>query len=74
MMLLITHLKLLRKVGLPTTFKGVNEEKFWQALFLDKKVRGGKINFVLLKDIGKTFLTPDIPISIIKEVIKGIKE
>ncbi len=66
--------KLLRRVGLPTTFKGVDEEKFWRALFLDKKVRGGKINFVLLKDIGKTFLTPDIPISIIKEVIKGIKE
>ena len=63
---------LLREVGLPTSFKEIDKGKFWQALFLDKKVKEGRINFVLLKDIGKAFLTSSVPKSIIREVIEGI--
>lgn len=64
---------LLRKAGLPTAFKGIDKEKIWQSLFLDKKIREGRINFVLPKDIGEVFLTLDVPTSIIKKVIEGLK-
>ena len=65
---------LLKKVGLPTTFKEIDKEKFWQALFLDKKVKEGRINFVLLKGIGEAFLTPDVPTSIVRKVIEGLEK
>jgi len=45
-------------IGLPTRIKSMNLQKIWEIMNLDKKAKDGKVNFVLLKDIGKPVLKP----------------
>ena len=47
---------LFQYIGLPTKIKSLNLKKVWEIMNLDKKVKDGKVNFVLLKDIGKPML------------------
>ncbi len=49
---------LFSKIGLPTQIKSVNLGKIWGIMNLDKKVQNRKVNFVLIKDIGKPKLQP----------------
>jgi len=44
---------LLEQVGLPTKIKRLDTQALWEIMYLDKKAGYGKINFVLLKKIGK---------------------
>lgn len=47
---------LLKCIGLPTTIPDyIDKKELIKKLYTDKKVRNGKINFVLLKKIGKTY-------------------
>jgi len=56
-----TQEKLLEMYGLPTRYKDVDKERVLEAMALDKKVRAGKIRWVLLEDIGKATLRDDVP-------------
>jgi len=47
---------LFQDIGLPTKIKSLNLKKVWEIMNLDKKAKDGKVNFVLLKDIGKPLL------------------
>jgi len=47
---------LFTEMGLPTQIKGLDLRKIWEIMNLDKKVKDGNVNFVLLKDIGKPIL------------------
>lgn len=47
---------LFSEIGLPTQIKNINLKKIWEIMKLDKKVKDSKVNFVLLKDIGKPIL------------------
>lgn len=66
--------KLLGEVGLPAKAKGLNPEDIIEALSLDKKVREGKIAFVLPERIGQVFLTTDVPHRLLEETIKELVE
>jgi 3-dehydroquinate synthase len=44
---------LLEQAGLPTKIKRLDTQALWKIMYLDKKAGFGKINFVLLKKIGK---------------------
>ena len=44
---------LLEQVGLPTKIKRLDTQALWEIMYLDKKAGFGKIDFVLLKNIGK---------------------
>ena len=66
--------ELLKAVGLPVEMEGVNEYKLWDVLYRDKKVRAGKLVFVLPRDIGNVFLTSEVPPGVIKEVFREIEK
>ena len=65
---------LLNRLNLPTTLKGIDKEKFWNALYLDKKIRGGKLHFILPRNIGNVFIAEEIPSSLIKEALQELEE
>ncbi len=63
---------LIRKYQLPTSIKGPNKIEVLSMFSKDKKAVKGIVQFVLLKDIGQTVVTGDIPPTIIKETLSEV--
>ncbi|MFA6549338.1 MAG: 3-dehydroquinate synthase, partial [Candidatus Margulisiibacteriota bacterium] len=63
---------LLDKVGLPTEIKGIPADEIINALMVDKKVKGGKVRFVLPEKIGRVVIKENVPAKAIKEALKEI--
>ncbi|WP_411036741.1 3-dehydroquinate synthase [Shinella sp. BYT-45] len=66
----------LREVGLPTSMDQIPgglppAEKLMDAIAQDKKVKAGKLTFILTRGIGQSFVADDVPQS---EVIAFLKE
>ena len=59
----------LEAFDLPTSCTGVAVESVLQAMQLDKKVRGERIRWVLLTDVGRTVLRDDVPDDVVESVI-----
>ncbi len=62
---------LLGSAGLPTKMPGLDSDKIIQAMKHDKKITGGKVRFVLPKAIGEVFITDEVDLSLIEEVLNG---
>jgi len=62
--------ELIKKVGLPTQISGISIERIINTHYHDKKFLGKRNRFVLIKRIGITQITRDIPLKIIKDSIK----
>jgi 3-dehydroquinate synthase len=65
---------LLEAIGLPTRIEGVDENKIWETLQLDKKVRRGRLHFVLPRKMGEVFLTAEIPPNLIKKTLQDLRK
>ena len=52
---------LYRSAGLPDTAPDLGVERYMDYMGLDKKVEGGRIRFVLLRGIGASFVSADVP-------------
>ena len=68
-----THLK---AVGLPTRMNDIPgtlppAEKLMDAIAQDKKVKGGKLTFILTRGIGQSFVADDVPAN---EVLRFLEE
>lgn len=63
---------LLEKLKLPTSVEGLSSKKIVNSLKVDKKIREGRIRFVLPKKIGKVEIRDDVPIQVVKRVLKEI--
>ena len=62
--------RLLRRLGLPSTLPPVRDRKrFFGALSLDKKGSDGNAKFVLLNAIGKSVVGVDVPASYLEGVL-----
>jgi len=61
---------LIKKIDLPSQIKNISVNNILKAYYQDKKFMGKKNKFVLIKDIGRTKIIEDIPLKIIREVIK----
>ncbi|WP_077959846.1 3-dehydroquinate synthase [Ensifer adhaerens] len=66
----------LRTVGLPTRMSEIPgtlppAERLMDAIAQDKKVKGGKLTFILTKGIGQSFVADDVPAS---EVLSFLRE
>jgi 3-dehydroquinate synthase len=66
----------LREVGLPVSMEEIPgnlppAERLMDAIAQDKKVKGGKLTFILTRGIGQSFVADDVPQS---EVIAFLKE
>ena len=63
---------LIKKAGLPTQIPAtLDVEAIIDALQLDKKVKSGKVRFVLHTQIGAVKVTDEVPTAIIREVLLG---
>ena len=63
--------QLIEQAGLPTEIPDLGIEEIMQAMQHDKKVREGRVEFVLLKSIGATVIADDVPPSLVREVLAG---
>ncbi len=62
---------LIQKAGLPTRLPdGVDIEEIIAALQLDKKVKAGKVRFILPTQIGIVKITDDVPSETIRQVLQ----
>jgi 3-dehydroquinate synthase len=65
---------LIAKAGLPTKLPdGVDIEAIIEALQTDKKVKDGKVRFVLPTQIGVVTVTDEVPSDIIRQVLRGMQ-
>jgi len=64
--------QLLERFGLPTSATGIPREALWQAMALDKKGRGGKLRWVILKGVADPVVITDPPASLVKEVLDHV--
>jgi 3-dehydroquinate synthase len=61
---------LLDKLGLPTEIETLPSRKIIKALAIDKKVREGKVQFVLPERIGRVAIKDNVPLKAVREVLK----
>lgn len=65
---------LIEKAGLPTKLPaGLDIAKIIQSLQLDKKVKAGKVRFILPTQIGAVIITDEVPEEVIHEVLQQMK-
>ncbi|GAB1539416.1 hypothetical protein NUACC21_20820 [Scytonema sp. NUACC21] len=64
---------LIQKAGLPTQLPpGLNVDGIVDALQLDKKVKAGKVRFILPTQIGVVQITDEVPSDTIRQVLQGM--
>jgi 3-dehydroquinate synthase len=63
---------LIARFGLPLRASGVDAAKVLAAMSLDKKIKGGDIRWVLLKDIGRPVIRQDVPAALVEEVVSEL--
>jgi 3-dehydroquinate synthase len=64
---------LLRAVGLPTRFAGIDPRAVADALRHDKKARDGRVPFILMKRVGQADVCHDVPMDTVLEVLQEIQ-
>ena len=62
---------LFERAGLPTVTPDLGAEKYLEFMGLDKKVEGGKMRFVLLKEIGRAVLSADVPEGLLRQTLQA---
>jgi 3-dehydroquinate synthase len=65
---------LIQKAGLPTRLpQGIDIEGILESLQTDKKVKDGKVRFILPTEIGKVKITDQVPAKVIREVLEAMR-
>ena len=62
---------LFERAGLPTVAPDLGAEKYLEWMGLDKKVEGGKIRFVLLKEIGRAVVYGEVPGELLRQTLQA---
>jgi len=60
---------LLERAGLPTAAKGIAPARVQQLMCVDKKVKDGRIHFVLLERLGAATLRDDVPSAVLDHTL-----
>jgi 3-dehydroquinate synthase len=63
---------LIGAVGLPTGLPGLEVEKTFAGMFTDKKVRGGRLRFILPARIGEAEIVTDVPEGAVREALASL--
>jgi 3-dehydroquinate synthase len=63
--------KMIQAAGLPSEMPKLDIQKIIQAIKHDKKVAGGKVRFVLPRAIGDVFVTDEVNLSLVEEVLSS---
>lgn len=62
---------LFERARLPTVAPDLGVEKYLELMGLDKKVEGGRIRFVLLREIGRAVVYGDVPPAILRQTLEA---
>ncbi|MCD6234614.1 MAG: 3-dehydroquinate synthase [Candidatus Marinimicrobia bacterium] len=68
------YIQHLLRIPVPGSLKKYDTDRMYEAMTHDKKVRNGKIQFVLLQKIGDAVIRDDVPKSIIYETLEWVKD
>ncbi len=65
----------LKTVGLPVSMDeipggGMNVDRLMDAIGQDKKVKGGKLTFILTRGLGQSFIADDVPVSEVRRFLE----
>jgi 3-dehydroquinate synthase len=63
--------RLMSRAGLPTEAPDLGEARYLELMGHDKKVEDGKLRLVLLKALGKAFVTSDFRPADLRQVLAG---
>jgi 3-dehydroquinate synthase len=61
--------KLFERARLPTVAPDLGADKYLELMGLDKKVEGGKMRFVLLKQIGRAVVQSNVPEELLRQTL-----
>jgi 3-dehydroquinate synthase len=64
--------RLFARAGLPTEAPDLGVTRYLELMGLDKKIEQGRLRLVLLKDIGKAYITSDFPQKDLEEVLASM--
>jgi len=62
---------LFERAGLPVIAPDIGNGKYLEFMGLDKKVEGGKIRFVLLKEVGRAVVYGDVPGELLQQTLEA---
>jgi 3-dehydroquinate synthase len=62
---------LFKRAKLPVVAPDLGVEKYLDLMGMDKKVEGGKMRFVLLKQLGHAVITADVPLHQLQETLEA---
>ena len=69
------HQRILKAVGLPTTYRGDQWTSLYEAMKIDKKARGSLLRFIVLEDVAKPSLLegpdPALLVAAYQEIVQG---
>ena len=60
---------LIERAGLPTKMPNFEVEEIIQAIKHDKKVLRGKVRFILPKSLGSVFITDEVNLSVVRQIL-----
>jgi 3-dehydroquinate synthase len=61
------------KAGLPTSESKLDTDDLLGAMAFDKKVKSGRLRFVLLERIGKATVRDDVPLDLVRKALQDIR-
>ncbi|OGS91423.1 MAG: 3-dehydroquinate synthase [Gallionellales bacterium GWA2_60_18] len=62
---------LFERAGLPVVAPDLGVEKYLELMGLDKKVEGGRMRFVLLKEMGRAVVCGDVPDGLLRQTLES---
>jgi len=65
--------ELLSRAGLPTAAPELAAERYLELMGHDKKVQGGRIRFILARDLGDAFVSSEVPRAALAEVLAPVR-
>ena len=63
--------KLFERAGLPVAAPDLGVDKYLELMGLDKKVEGGKMRFVLLRELGRAVVQGDVPTELLRQTLEA---
>ena len=64
---------LIQKAGLPTSGLKLPLDEVMKAMLFDKKVKAGKIRFILPDRIGHVVIRDDIPENLVRDALESLR-